>query len=126
MPFNLFSHQSVLCKVTFYFKVVGVSKMSAGNYMQERCNHVIHVTRQNKGEKMQTPGVQKGGIIFASVSGFEYPLSLLPVCYHGTGRIILASTVTSRAQACQITVTGGLPLHLAISNKLSGFYAEVQ
>jgi hypothetical protein len=36
------------------------------------------------------------------------------VCYHGTGRIILVSTVTSRAQACQITVTGGLPLHLAI------------
>jgi hypothetical protein len=27
-------------------KVVGVSKMSAGNYMQERYNHVIHVTRQ--------------------------------------------------------------------------------
>jgi hypothetical protein len=54
--------------------------------------------------------------IFAHVSGFEYPLSLLPVCYHGTGRIILASTVTSRAQACQITVTGGLPLHLAISS----------
>jgi hypothetical protein len=37
--------------------------------------------------------------IFAHVSGFEYPLSLLPVCYHGTARIILASTVTSRAQA---------------------------
>jgi len=54
--------------------------------------------------------------ICAHVSGFEYPLSLLPVCYHGTGRIILASTVTSRAQACQITVTGGLPLHLAISS----------
>jgi hypothetical protein len=54
--------------------------------------------------------------IFAHVSGFEYPLSLLPVCYHGTGRIILASTVTSRAQACQITVTGGLPLHIAISS----------
>jgi hypothetical protein len=33
--------------------------------------------------------------IFAHVSEFEYPLSLLPVCYHGTGRIILASTVTS-------------------------------
>jgi hypothetical protein len=44
-------------------KVVGVSKMSAGNYMQERYNHVIHVTRQNKGEKMQTLGVQKGGIV---------------------------------------------------------------
>ena len=43
-------------------KVVGVSKMSAGNYMQERYNHVIHVTRQNKGEKMQTLGVQKGGL----------------------------------------------------------------
>jgi hypothetical protein len=42
--------------------VVGVSKMSAGNYMQERYNHVIHVARQNKGEKMQTLGVQKGGI----------------------------------------------------------------
>jgi hypothetical protein len=39
--------------------------------------------------------------IFADVSWFEYPLSLLPVCYHGTGRIILAYTVTSRAQACQ-------------------------
>jgi hypothetical protein len=44
-------------------KVVGVSKMSAGNYMQERYNHVLHVTRQNKGEKMQTLGVQKGGIV---------------------------------------------------------------
>ena len=44
-------------------KVVGVSKMSAGNYMQERYNHVIHVKRQNKGEKMQTLGVQKGGIV---------------------------------------------------------------
>jgi hypothetical protein len=44
-------------------KVVGVSKMSSGNYMQERYNHVIHVTRQNKGEKMQTLGVQKGGIV---------------------------------------------------------------
>jgi hypothetical protein len=44
-------------------KVVGVSKMSTGNYMQERYNHVIHVTRQNKGEKMQTLGVQKGGIV---------------------------------------------------------------
>jgi hypothetical protein len=32
--------------------------------------------------------------IFAHVSGFEYPLSLLSVCYHGTGRINLASTVT--------------------------------
>jgi hypothetical protein len=31
--------------------VVGVSKMSAGNYMQERYKHVIHVTRQNKGGK---------------------------------------------------------------------------
>jgi hypothetical protein len=37
--------------------------MSAGNFMQERYNHVIHVTRQNKGEKMQTLGVQKGGIV---------------------------------------------------------------
>jgi hypothetical protein len=39
-------------------KVVGVSKMAAGYYMQERYNRV---TRQNKGEKMQTLGVQKGG-----------------------------------------------------------------
>ena len=54
--------------------------------------------------------------IFAHISGFEYPFSLLPVFYQGTGRIILASTVTSRAQAYQITVTGGLPLHLAISS----------
>jgi hypothetical protein len=45
------------------WKVVGVSKMSAGNYMQEGYNHVIHVKRQNKGEKMQTLGVQKGGIV---------------------------------------------------------------
>ena len=54
--------------------------------------------------------------MFAHVSGFEYPLSLLLVCYHGSGRIILASTITSRAQACQITVSGGLPLRLAISS----------
>ena len=44
-------------------KVVGISKMSVGNYMQQRYNHVIHVTMQNKGEKMQTLGVQKGGIV---------------------------------------------------------------
>jgi hypothetical protein len=43
--------------------VVGVSKMSAGNYMQERYNHAIHVTRQNKREQMQMLGVQKGGIV---------------------------------------------------------------
>jgi hypothetical protein len=33
-------------------------QLHAGGY-----NHVIHVTRQNKGEKMQTLGVQKGGIV---------------------------------------------------------------
>ena len=42
---------------------MGVSKMSAGNYMQERYNYVIHVRRQNKGEKIQTLGVQKEGIV---------------------------------------------------------------
>ena len=42
---------------------MGVSKMSAGNYMQERYNHVIHVARQNKREKVKTLGVQKGGIV---------------------------------------------------------------
>jgi hypothetical protein len=71
-------------------KVVGVSKMSAGNYMQEWYLNFCVKTGEFEVK------------IFAHVSGFEYPLSLFPVCYHGTGRIILASTVTSRAQACQI------------------------
>ena len=31
-------------------EVVGVSQMSAGNYMQERYNHVIHVARRIKEE----------------------------------------------------------------------------
>jgi hypothetical protein len=69
--------------------------------------YIIELLRKNREFEVK---------IFAHVSGFEYSLSLLPVCYHGTGRIILASTVTSRAQVCQITVTGGLPLHLAISS----------
>jgi hypothetical protein len=32
------------------------------NVSRQRYNHVIHVTWQNKGEKMQTLGVQKGGL----------------------------------------------------------------
>jgi hypothetical protein len=43
--------------------VVGVSKMSAGNNIQERYYHVIHIARQNKREKVKTLGVQKGGIV---------------------------------------------------------------
>jgi hypothetical protein len=46
----------------------------------------------------------------------KYKLTHILGYRHGTGMVILASTVTSRAQACQITVTGGLPLHLVISS----------
>ena len=40
--------------------MVGVSKMSAGNYIQERYNHVIHVTRQIRGKNADVRGAERG------------------------------------------------------------------